>query len=155
MGENDIPEISHIFNGLYIGSSRALYDTTKLRTIELTHIVKLYFGDPECPTDFTVYEGAFEDGGVIPTDILTESIDFIENYIQSGTKVLVACGAGMSRSAALALAYLMEKQGYNLRYAWKLVKFHHAIADVAPQLWDFLLKRYQQPYSITEILLRW
>jgi protein-tyrosine phosphatase len=151
----NIPEVSHIKDGLYIGSSRAMYDPHLLREAGINHIVKLYDADPECPPDFISIECYFEDGGEIPLDLLEIGITFMEQHLKAEIPVLVMCGAGMSRSAAFAMAYLLEKQGYNLRYAWMLIKFHHPIADIAPQLWNFLLKHYQQPYSITEILSRW
>ncbi|XP_014251184.1 serine/threonine/tyrosine-interacting protein B-like [Cimex lectularius] len=48
--------------------------------------------------------------------------DFINEILESGGKVLVHGNAGISRSAALVLAYVMEKYGLEFKKAYDLVQ---------------------------------
>ncbi|XP_073991425.1 serine/threonine/tyrosine-interacting protein-like isoform X1 [Rhodnius prolixus] len=48
--------------------------------------------------------------------------DFIDDTLDQGGKVLVHGNAGISRSAALVLAYVMEKYGLSIKEAYDLVQ---------------------------------
>ena len=48
--------------------------------------------------------------------------DFIDDAIRSGGKVLVHCLMGLSRSATIAIAYLMIKRGLTVEDALKKVR---------------------------------
>ena len=50
-----------------------------------------------------------------------EGIDFIKLAMEKG-KVLVHCYAGVSRSATIVLAYLMQEHNLSFNAAYKLVK---------------------------------
>jgi len=47
---------------------------------------------------------------------------FIDAELQEGGKVLVHCGAGISRSVTVIMAYLISYKNYNLRAAYALIK---------------------------------
>lgn len=47
---------------------------------------------------------------------------FIDAQLKEGGKVLVHCGAGVSRSVTLIMAYLISYKKYNLRSAYALVR---------------------------------
>jgi len=47
---------------------------------------------------------------------------FIKGAIESGGKVFVHCYAGVSRSAAIGIAYIMQEMDYNLFQAMSMVK---------------------------------
>ncbi|MGH2523720.1 MAG: hypothetical protein ACRDH2_14545 [Anaerolineales bacterium] len=49
---------------------------------------------------------AVEDGEPLPDEALREGIEFVRAQKALGRVVLVACGAGLSRSAIFALAVL-------------------------------------------------
>lgn len=51
-----------------------------------------------------------------------ESYEFIESNLANGVNVLVHCHAGVSRSAALVLAYVMKKLGLSFESAFEFVK---------------------------------
>ncbi|KAL1131941.1 hypothetical protein AAG570_011552 [Ranatra chinensis] len=48
--------------------------------------------------------------------------DFINETLEKGEKVLVHGNTGVSRSAALVLAYIMEKYGLSVREAYDIVQ---------------------------------
>lgn len=51
-----------------------------------------------------------------------ESVEFIKEVVNRGFNVLVHCMAGISRSAALVLAYLMKYEKLGLREALFTIK---------------------------------
>jgi protein-tyrosine phosphatase len=59
-------------------------------------------------------------------------------------KVLVACGAGMSRSAAFAVAALKEDENLNLLTALRNVKSRRPDTMIHPALWESLCAFYQE-----------
>ena len=67
---------------------------------------------------------------ILKTGILEKSLKFISTVIEEGGCVLVHCQAGMSRSGAIAVAYLMKTQ--NLSYADALASVKQARRCVAP-----------------------
>lgn len=57
----------------------------------------------------------------------SETADFIEQAINGGGRVLVHCYMGMSRSATIALAYLMIKKGMTAEEALKTVRRNRGV----------------------------
>ncbi|OTF78503.1 dual specificity protein phosphatase 3-like protein [Euroglyphus maynei] len=56
-----------------------------------------------------------------------EAIEFIDDAMASGGKVLVHCLAGISRSATITIAYLMERHSMTIEDAIKTVKQNRRI----------------------------
>ncbi|XP_046552439.1 dual specificity protein phosphatase 3-like [Haliotis rubra] len=56
-----------------------------------------------------------------------ESADFIEKALDNGGKVLVHCIQGVSRSATLAVAFLMLKRHMTVKDALRLVRSHREV----------------------------
>jgi dual specificity phosphatase 12 len=99
---------------LFIGGLHALYQKPDLfEKAGITHIVSVL--------DFDIYEaGAFkqyehlhlrldDDPNENMLQHFPESNKFIEDALSSGGGVFVHCAMGKSRSAAIAVAYLMNK----------------------------------------------
>lgn len=123
--------MQEIIPGVYLGpySAAMKKQFQTLRDHGITHIIcvrhklEAYYIRPNFPHDFRylVLEIA---------DCLTENIiqhfplvwKFIEESLSGGGKVLVHGNAGISRSAALVLAYIMEKYGLTLRKAFQVVQ---------------------------------
>lgn len=52
----------------------------------------------------------------------TEAFTFIDKAVESNGRVLVHCNAGVSRSAAITIAYLMKTRNLSYDAAWDTVK---------------------------------
>ncbi|XP_067331956.1 uncharacterized protein si:ch211-195b15.8 [Channa argus] len=53
---------------------------------------------------------------------IPQALHFIDAAMSSGASVLVHCAAGISRSPALAVAYIMYSRGMDLDHAYRFVK---------------------------------
>lgn len=104
---------------LYLGSSRSAFDLHTLQRLGITHIlntakeVACYF-----PEAFEYYHLAQADGEPNIQQHFQTACDFINN----GEKVLVHCQHGISRSATLVVAYLMQHHKRSLQDALLQVK---------------------------------
>lgn len=56
-----------------------------------------------------------------------ETADFIDQAIRSGGRVLIHCMVGLSRSATLAISYLMIKRDMSLEEALRTVRRHREV----------------------------
>ncbi|XP_014603523.1 PREDICTED: serine/threonine/tyrosine-interacting protein-like isoform X2 [Polistes canadensis] len=118
-----------VIPGLYLGPYSAASRSKLESLIEhgITHIIcvrqdiEAHFIRPNFPDRYLVLNIA---------DTTTENIiqhfknvkEFIDEGINSGGQVLVHGNAGISRSAALVLAYLMETYGLSQTHAYTLVQ---------------------------------
>ena len=65
--------------------------------------------------------------------------------------ILIACGAGQSRSVAFAIAVLKETEDLPLLAAWQEVKQRHPEALPHTALWDSLCRYYDEPIPFSRI----
>ena len=85
-----------------------------------------------------------EDFQPIPVDLLRKGIDFVRAEKGQGQRVLIACGAGINRSTAFAVATLKEEEGLGLLDAFRAVKRSHPEAMPHPPVWASLCDYYQE-----------
>ncbi len=85
-----------------------------------------------------------EDGVPLSSEKLRQGVDFIRNEYEAGHTVLVACGAGISRSSAFTVAALKEIEGLTLLEAMKAVRDPHPMALPHPKIWDSLTDYYDE-----------
>ena len=95
-----------------------------------------------------------EDGEPLPKDKLMEGIRFVRAQKTNGHKVLIACGAGISRSASFATAVLREEENLCLIDAYRQVRAVHPDARPHPRLWQSLCEHYSEDVPFLEILKR-
>jgi hypothetical protein len=146
------PSIGCVTPLLFIGGTGLVHAADWLRTEGISHVLKLYDGDPYWPSDFTVFEIPIDDGVYITKETMKSGVDFIRRQIEADQKILVMCGLGISRSATFVLAYLLE-QGYDLREAFCLLRTVRPQAWPARELWLSLISHYSTPYTIHEIMV--
>jgi hypothetical protein len=149
---SDTPTIiDHVVDGVYIGGWRATKFPIELRASHVVHVLKLYPDEPLWPGDFTVLEHSIEDGAPISATQMQIGVEFISRNIDDGKRVLVQCGAGISRSSTFVLAYLLARD-YDLRTAWALLRDCHPLANPHPQLWESLIANYGLRYTLQEVM---
>ncbi|KAJ6247129.1 mkpa protein [Anaeramoeba flamelloides] len=120
---------------LFIGSMDAAENYENLKENKITHILNAAgsFVQPLFTNEFT-YK-VFDIHDSLSEDILkyiSKSNFYIDQVIEQGGSILVHCVAGISRSAAIVIAYLMHKKGLNYDDAYKLVKEKREI--ISPNL---------------------
>lgn len=135
---------------LYIGKYRDTLNSNLLSMHQIGAILEM--AEPVTyPTIATLYLPV-EDGVPLPQHFLRKGVDFILTAKRQEQKVLVACGAGISRSVAFAVAALKEAEGLSLLEALRLVHTHHAEALPHPALWKSLCDYYQEDVPLHEML---
>ncbi len=93
-----------------------------------------------------------EDGEPLPFDLLRQGIDFVMDEKHRGHTILIACGAGQSRSVVFAIAVLKETENLPLLTAWQEVKQRHPDALPHMALWESLCHYYAEPIPFLRIL---
>jgi hypothetical protein len=95
-----------------------------------------------------------DDGLPLPVDLLRQGVDFVRAEKRRGHIVLIACGAGISRSATFAVAALKEEEGLSLLDAYRVVKSRHPGAMPHFALWESLCSYYQEDVPFRELYIR-
>jgi hypothetical protein len=105
-------------------------------------IVQLAITEPalQLPREFVYCRIPLLDGCGNDPGLLYLAINSVATLIQHGTPTLVCCGAGMSRSPAIAAAAISRVEHANLDECLKRVTEHH-VADVSPGLWEDIRRR--------------
>jgi len=93
-----------------------------------------------------------DDGVPLAEYQLRRGVEFVLTEKSAGHTVLIACGAGISRSATFSVAALKEAEGLHLPDAMRAVRQQHPDALPHPELWDSLCSYYQEPVSFHELL---
>ncbi len=93
-----------------------------------------------------------EDGEPLPDHLLRQGVDFVLSAQQRGQTVLIACGAGISRSATFAVAVLKEAEGLSLLEAVRTVKKHRPESLPHPALLESLCAYYGEEIPIHSML---
>lgn len=83
---------------------------------------------------------------------LRQGLDFISEQRQIGNRVLVACGAGINRSAAFSAAAIKEAEGISLFDALKEVKRCHPESMPHEPVWVSLCSYYGEKTSYLEVI---
>jgi protein-tyrosine phosphatase len=126
--------MTHIIDGLYIGSESNAKNLDELSSeqirciVNVTSHVPLYHSDQlqycHLPADDTQKQNLLE--------YFDRAYSFIHNAIENNEKVLVHCVAGISRSPAIVIGFLMRYAKMNMNDAYDYVKRKRSI--VSPNL---------------------
>lgn len=88
-----------------------------------------------------------EDGEPFDAATLRRGVDFVLAQRAAGRVVLVACGAGISRSTTFAIAALKEAEGLPLLAAASAVRRRHPGGLPHMALWASLCMHYAEPHD--------
>ncbi|XP_059051388.1 dual specificity protein phosphatase MPK-4-like [Achroia grisella] len=116
-----------IDDGLYLGNLACARDYKTLEKLQVTHILTIDVVPlPRTALDHINITFKYVKLADVPKEDLIshlpETNDFIKEAITKGGTVLVHCYFGVSRSAAVVVAYIMEKYGLCYEDAFTLVK---------------------------------
>lgn len=92
-----------------------------------------------------------EDGVALPVPLLKQGVEFILNQKAQNKRVLVACGAGISRSVTFSIAALTESDGGSIFDTYRAIKEVHPDAMPHPELWMSLAEYYGVRKSFNEL----
>lgn len=132
---------------LAIGDYADTYYRDKLDENGITAMLQLAVHQPHPGID--TYFLPITDAEPIPEGALPEGLAYIDEQRAAGRKVLVACAAGISRSATFCVAALKEAEGLTLVEAYHDLRRRHPISAPHPALWTSLCDYYadEPPYS--------
>lgn len=125
--------LDEIIPGLYLGSYAEARNKQLLQSSGVTHILNVAEGLDNCfPSDFIYRHVPLQDLDEQP--LLPHLQDnnkyvpssFIEEALQQGGKVYVHCAAGISRSSASVIAFVMWKLGLRYKDALDLTRKKHS-----------------------------
>ena len=116
---------SKVFDWLYLGTFTNACDIEELKRMNIKYILNCAI---ECknttlPKDIKELHLKIRDNinfDIIP--FFKQSNDFINQVRGAGGKILIHCKLGISRSAAIVIAYLIKYYGFNFNSALKFIK---------------------------------
>lgn len=84
------------------------------------------------------------DAEAIRPETLANGVAFVRSEYAQGSRVLIACGAGTSRSVAFAIAALKEEESCDLLTTFQTIARVYPAGMPHPKLWESLCKYYDE-----------
>ncbi|KAF5288355.1 hypothetical protein FQA39_LY15445 [Lamprigera yunnana] len=116
---------SRILPFLYVGNSKDASDLSCLQDLGTSCVLNvtssLYGYHEECGITYKQIP-ASDSGHQNLKQYFEEAFEFIEDARKKGARVLIHCQAGVSRSATIAIAYIMKYKQLSMIEAYKMVK---------------------------------
>ena len=92
-----------------------------------------------------------EDGEPLPIPLLEQGVAFVRSQKAQGRNVLIACGAGISRSVTFGIAVLHEEEKLSLPDAFRVIRANHREAMPHFALWNSICQHYGEPMSFVDL----
>ena len=135
---------------LFIGKYRDTLQLSYLRSKSIQAMLQLA-EKVEQPNIVSLYLPV-EDLAPISSGHIRQGVDFIRTHKAKGTRVLVACGAGINRSSSFCAAALKEEEGLSLFEAFKEVKRLHPESMPHQPVWESLCKYYNETTPYLDVM---
>jgi hypothetical protein len=135
---------------LYVGKFRETQNDDWLKHCGISAILQLADSVKQ-PAILSLYVPV-EDGELLPFERLKRGVEFVRLAKAQGSNVLIACGAGISRSASFAIAALKEEENLTLLDALQQVLVQHPQARPHLALWKSLCEYYDEDVAYKDIL---
>jgi hypothetical protein len=136
-----------ILPNLYIGGEASVLSPAVANSLRITHIVTLCSALRLWPPASPIQrrQVLLPDSPFAPfTAEFWAAVEFVSEAVNSGGVVLIQCQLGISRSPALCIAYLIEKQRYTFERALALVTWHRPAVMLNPGFVQQLVDRARQ-----------
>ncbi len=127
---------------LYIGNFRESKQLPSLKFYGINAVLQLAEA-VQHPDIVTTYVDV-DDGVILSPGKLERGVAFIREQKAAGKTVLVACGAGISRSVAFSIAALKEEEGLSMADAYLDILKSHPEALPHSALWESLRTYYNE-----------
>ena len=92
-----------------------------------------------------------DDGEPLPAVMIERGLTFLREQKDQNQTILVACGAGISRSSTFALAFLMQEENLSLLEAYREVYKNHPQAEPHPELIKSLYAYHGETKEMIEV----
>ncbi|ORZ06186.1 hypothetical protein BCR42DRAFT_361184 [Absidia repens] len=127
---------SRILDFLYLGNLNHATNPGMLHALGITHVVSVGENTNLDSSTFRLLylDNLYDDGIDSIKPRYQETMAFIDEARQQGTKCLVHCRVGVSRSAALTIGYVMQHGGLSLVDAYIFVRAHRLNVIIQPNL---------------------
>lgn len=135
--------LCRITDHLYLSNGRAANDASQVTRCKITCIVNVTETRSSCPPPPAVdyIHVPVSDSPASPLiDHFDEVADKIQLTAERGGRTLVHCNAGVSRSAAVCVAYLMKHRGATLLEAHGWVKSCRPVVRPNAGFWRQLIR---------------
>ncbi|MFX1456201.1 MAG: dual specificity protein phosphatase family protein [Promethearchaeota archaeon] len=150
----ELDQIFEVHKNLYIGAYWPRLNFSKFKEIGITAIVNLMEEKLYNPTrlGFSYLHKGFPDDSYPSHEYIEEILNFIDQQLKNGGKVLVHCSMGISRSAAIIAAWLLKE---NSNWSWsdatsyiKKSKFIAPAVEIRESILDYLegIEKYRRKY---------
>jgi hypothetical protein len=106
-----------------------------------------YVAQPDIETLYL----AVEDGVSLYHPRIKKGVTFVREQKALGKRILIACGAGQSRSVTFGIAALMEEEGLELFDAYREIYMRHRGAEPHHELILSLTDYYGKPMELLEV----
>ncbi len=138
-----------ITDNLYVGRH---HDTVNLTLLQAHSIdAMLQLADRVEQPGIEVLYLDVEDGEPLPAEKLRQGVSFVRDQLAADRRVLIACGAGISRSVTFAIAVLHEEEGISLLDAFQDIHSIHPDALPHYKLWHSLCEYYHESVSFERL----
>lgn len=142
-GPAGLSGLCRVTDHLYLSNAKAANDSSQVTRCEITCIVNVTETKSSCPPPPGA-EYIHIPVSDTPASPLCDHFDSVADKIQlvaeGGGRMLVHCNAGVSRSAALCMAYLVKHRGVSLLEAHRWVKTCRPIARPNNGFWEQLIR---------------
>ncbi|XP_042369926.1 dual specificity protein phosphatase 18-like, partial [Plectropomus leopardus] len=139
---------------LYVSNARAAHDPSQVTRCKITCIINVTETKSRYPPPAGV-EYIHIPLSDSPMSPLCEHFDEVADKIQltaeRGGRTLVHCNAGVSRSAALCMVYLMKHRGATLLQAHGWVRTSRPVVRPNNGFWKQLIRYEMERYGCTSV----
>ncbi|XP_068624620.1 uncharacterized protein [Battus philenor] len=147
---------SQIVPGLYLSNARAAVDSNVIRCLNITHVLtvethKIPKSALPNPRVTTLFIRAYDSPQTNLLPYFPMANSFIEEGIQKGN-VLVHCHFGVSRSATLVIAFIMEKYHLTFDEAFAFVRNRRRFINPNPGFIEQLKEYERLNYDVNGFL---
>lgn len=132
---------------LWLGAEYDVLDLNTMQKNGITSVLNMTRQPDELPTEFEYLQLDQDDGVPFSEDALRRGLAFLAGQLARNNVVLIHCAAGISRTAAMAIAWLM-RAGYSWDEAEIFVKIARPITMPHPELKRSVLQFFKRwPYD--------